>query len=92
MLSFIYGLLLFTSVFLVGFYFGGSFVMRVYGKKLLTKENVYNCFKNVDWTQHTFSYGPNEIKASNGSTHFYKAKPIDEAIKKLYNLQVEIDN
>ena len=73
--------LLFAMGFVVGCYFKEGQLK----KKILNKENVIACFKEVDWRKQTFTCGEGTplIETPDGVKHFYKVPPIDAAIEKL---------
>lgn len=54
-------------------------------KNSLLWENILECFKDVDFTVHTFSAsaGGTLLESTDGTKHFYKVHSIDDAIKKL---------
>lgn len=72
--------------FLLGMAIGAWVVEKQFKKKILNKENIVECFKDVDWSYQSFSANGVRITASDGTEHFYKAPPLDEAIKKLNKL------
>lgn len=78
-------------VFSAGVLYGAGLKETQLKPTILNKENVVACFKDVNWAQYTFvvnnhNNGSYDIKTADGETHFYKAAPIDAAIKKLNEL------
>ena len=72
--------------FLLGALFGGWLKEKQLNKKILSKENVVACFKDVDWAVQRFYIGDNIMKSKDGIDIFYKVPSIDAAIQKLNNL------
>jgi len=72
--------------FALGSAFGELLKERKLNKKILSKENVIACFKDVDWNVYTFSSGGTAMKTADGVEHFYKVPPIKNAIDKLNSL------
>lgn len=58
-------------------------------KRLVVKQDVMRCFKDVNWTKQTFTVGGAFIEDQNGNKHFYPCKEIDTAIKKINKLMEE---
>jgi hypothetical protein len=69
-----------------GFSLGSIFTEWRMEKKILSKENIIACFKDVDWDSRTFHCGSHLMETVDGESKFYKAPPIKEAIDKLNDL------
>lgn len=70
----------------IGFMFGIRIQYIREKNTIITPKEITECFRYVDWTLHTFIANGIELKSIDGGTHFYKAKPIKEAIYKLNEL------
>lgn len=86
MIEIIQNLLVVLIIFALGLITGIDIQKRKMEKEILNKQNVVECFKDVDWNAHTFTVGNEFIKTDDGIFHFYKVPPIKEAIRKLNEL------
>ena len=76
----------FCWFFLLGALFGGWLKEKQINKKILSKENVITCFKDVDWERQVFISGGITMKTPDGCEHFYKVHSIDSAMANLSKL------
>jgi hypothetical protein len=84
-----FSILVLLAVLVFGINIGGWLKEKELSKKILSKENVAACFKDVDWGRQVFTTNSGTMETPDGCKHFYKVHSIDRAIEKLNSLMAQ---
>lgn len=86
--TFVFQIFIFPLLMLAaGFIWGYSLKQRKVHPFLFSKEEIIECFRDVDWTKHTFTVNGNiSIKSPNGDTQFYSVREVKKATDRIDKL------